>query len=284
MNNNIVSKFSINRYNSRVPKRLVGDYDACMVVPYGKKCYIWFTKVNEVCKCILLELDNNRQIEKFRTIRVRFHDDLCDGTVLYGILQSKNTVMLEEIFMYKGEDIMNKPFIHKLQKLKTIFTKELRDDDKNEISISMVPIYHTYEEVLQKQVFMNYDIYSIKYIQMRTTCMRIIRSKCLTELVKEKAIFEVHKTEYVELYELYVEYKGNMVFYDYAKINDIKCSKNMEKIFNISKNNCNNNPKVECIYVRSLGGWMPIKVVENKTVTSKNDLNMIIKRAIYSVV
>jgi hypothetical protein len=267
-----------------MPKRLVGDYDACMVVPYGKKCYIWFTKVKDVCKCILLEVDNNRQIETFRILRVRFHDDLCDGTVLYGILQSKNTVMLEDIFMYKGEDVMNKPFIHKLQKLKNIFTKELREDEKNEIYISMIPIYHTYEEVLLKQVFMKYDIYSIKYIQMRTTSMRIITSKYHKELIKEKAIFEVREKDEVELYELYVEHNGAMVFYDYAKINDIKCSKNMEKIFNRSKNDCTNNQKMECIYVRSLGGWMPIKLVENKRITSKNDLNMILKRTIYNVV
>ena len=45
--------------------RLLFDtYDACIAIPYGKKCLLWIRKIEDNEYCFFCELDNKKNIVK----------------------------------------------------------------------------------------------------------------------------------------------------------------------------------------------------------------------------
>ena len=66
----------------------VYNYDLALIVPYGKKCFAWFTIFNHKAVCILIELDNTnkREIRNVKMINTCFSASLCYGTIIYGTL------------------------------------------------------------------------------------------------------------------------------------------------------------------------------------------------------
>ena len=81
-------------------------YNVCLAIPIGKKCYIWFTFLENKDVCYLFELNREKKIIKARIIDIPFDSKLSLGTVLYGTLWENNDdvnwFVIEDIMYFQG--------------------------------------------------------------------------------------------------------------------------------------------------------------------------------------
>lgn len=250
-----VDAFPLNEINSKKSYKLRQEYDACMLIPYGRKGYVWFTYENGEEKSVLIEVNVKREIVKEKNILLSFCRMLSKGTILFGVIQNKNFIV-EDILYYKGSNVMYSSYIKKIQIMNEFFKKELKNVEESEMNINIVNIVHTYEEALKIINKINYDIYSIKYIQMYSNSSLVRVTKDIPEFKKRSAVFWVRIAKGSELYELYVENKraSGKKFYGYACINDLYTSKLVENAFLPGEKS---ELKMECEYNKSVKGWVP---------------------------
>ncbi len=258
-----LSKHTHNHNNS-----LIGNYDACVFIPYGPKCYIWFTTIDNDSKCILITIQKDRTISNASVIKMRFHNDLAlgNGTIFYCVKTSERNLVIEDILMYKGKD-MQTPFIQKLQAYKTFFSKEYQYDTYNQVNISLAWIRNNIKD---EDVFLKipYDVYALKYYTLSSNKYRVILSKNDTENSKIKYTFIVKKKDKCELYELYILNKDNKpIIYDYALINDLITSKKMKDAF---ENKKEDTLIFKCIYNKKYKGWVPMNIVNHSNIRISN--------------
>jgi hypothetical protein len=114
-------------YETFVHKK-VFDANVVLAIPAGKKCFAWFTTKNEKNVCYILELGENKQIEKYHMVTACFHESLSIGTILYGTLffhEKRRFFAMEDVMNYKGKNVVMLPYIEKLKLFETMFTADL---------------------------------------------------------------------------------------------------------------------------------------------------------------
>lgn len=237
---------------------LTGKYDACQVIPYGRKCYIWFTYIKFEPACVVLELGPKGALENLKVTKYRFHESLCCGvgTLLYGTLKNENTVVVEDIYYFEDENVQKKVYGEKLKLFKLLFTKRLKMSPLNDYNIILALIKHTYEEVLESVNKLDYDIYGLRYFAMNATNTRVELSKHNVNLVKKTAYFYVKYSGKSELYELYSEDNGEKKIYDNACVNEITVSTKLKEMF---KDHKDEMLLVSCVYNKQTKSWIPFK-------------------------
>ena len=109
----IISQFPQNmklcyeNFNHNKVKIITGD--VYLAIPYGKKCFAWFTMHNGLEVCFVLELNASRQISRVKIYNCVFQPDLVFGTIVFGTMfntgPSIQCFTVEDIFWYKGVDI-----------------------------------------------------------------------------------------------------------------------------------------------------------------------------------
>ena len=253
-------------------KILLNNYDACIAIPYGKKCLIWIRKIENNEYCFICELNSDKKIVKIEKKLLSFNNELVNkqGTILYCTINSKNNkskIILEDIYYYKGRNVIEINFKSKLYIYKSLFEEDINSCIYNDIDIRLVEIKHTYEELIFNLLNIPYDIYSIKYVDMKSNRIKTIISKNIPELNKVKLNFIVYKVLKCEYYELYVLDGYEEILYDKLYVKTLEQSKLLEAIFNDK-----NNEKViiECIYDKKKG-WIPNKLA-NRNVARLNDI------------
>lgn len=249
---------------------LLNSYDACIVIPYGRKVIVWFKMINNNPTCILCELSSEKKIMNYSIKLMAFNKELCKniGTIFYGVIIKKNNIIIEDIYYYKGLNISEKSYKYKFEQYKNFFCSEFENIKYNELDISLAIIKHKYEEVKENVINIPYDIYSVKLIRLNTNNSKIIVSKNNTELRKIKLIFNVKKTNKCELYELYVVDNNKDILYDYLAINNLKNSIWMKNIFK----DVNSYIAIECAYDKKIG-WIPLNVnTSNKYIAKLSDV------------
>ena len=250
------------------PKFLNENYDACICVPYGRKCFLWFACINEEEQCVVMELNSHKEVVKRTTKKVRFHIDLAsrNGTVFFGVMKNDKEIIIEDILHYKGESLKNARYLTKIEKMDNFFKRELKKDPRNEIDIKLAVMKHTYDEVIDSLLDIPYDIYSLKYINMSCNSVRTTVAKTTPELNKRHGNFVVRSVDSNELYELYTECGNQKVYYGIAIINDLYTSKMMKDVFsqtNIEKD-------MVCVYTTRLKGWIPVREMNKKRENRRN--------------
>ena len=84
------TKFS---YDTILHNNQIADY--YLIIPKGKKNVIWFTYYKENNLCLVLELNNNKNISKIYSIKYCFTNEVAFNTILYGtFVINKNTSFL----------------------------------------------------------------------------------------------------------------------------------------------------------------------------------------------
>lgn len=255
----------VNRYKQY--NNLTENYDACMFIPYGPKCYLWFTQINYDSKCILIDINKDRTLSNPTVTTLRFNNDLTTtnrGTILYCVKNDKTNIIVEDIIFYKGK-FVNYTFKEKLQLFRDFFCKDYKQDFLNEYNISLAWIRNNAnDEYISQKI--PYDIYSTKYFSLKSNNCRIVLSKNDNTFNKIKHTFIIKKTDKCELYELYILNKDNKpIFYDYALINDLYNSKKLKLLFEE-----NNELIYKCFYNRTYKAWVPDEIIKNKSVRISN--------------
>ena len=116
------------------------NFDICSAIPCGKKCFAWFTHLQNKNVCFILELSNNKNINDIKIVNCVFNNDLVYGdfgTIFYGTLfqyyhctKSNKSLecffTIEDIFYYKGENVANYNWMNKLNLLMNIFKNDVK--------------------------------------------------------------------------------------------------------------------------------------------------------------
>lgn len=241
----------------------------CMLIPYGIKCYVWFTKYHNENVCLLLELFN-KKINKIYRIGLHYHSSLCNekGTILYGTIFMNYTyklkmISVEDIF-YKNKFIKN-TFEDRLEIIFKLFKEEKIKSKKIMIGF---PIITTVEKVIP------IDDYKVQFCQYRDgeTIMKIPFKDFEKKIKNDNSIFIVRCSTQNEIYDLFDD-SGN--FIDIAFIPNYETSVMMNKIFK-SMTTCLEDYeesddeeeitiieelKMECQFHEKFKKWVPIKIV-----------------------
>lgn len=265
MEKKIISEIPKEMLNKK--NRLLFDtYDACIAIPYGKKCLLWIREIEDKEYCFFCELDSEKKIVKVEKKLISFNSDLVGGigTILYCTInnrkdkKNKMSIIVEDIYYYKGDNKIECTFKNKLAIYKKLFYEDINKSDYDELYIKLVEIRHTFDEIKFNLLNIPYDIYSIKYVEMKSNRVRMIVSKNIPELCKVKLNFIVYRLPKCEYYELYVLDNNKEILYDKLYVKTIEQSKLMENMFSD-----NSRVILECFYDKKKG-WVPNKKTSNR--------------------
>lgn len=165
-------KFS---YERSTHKKVLSDI--FVIIPKGKKYFVWFTHRNRKNICIFLEIGYQNKIMNVFYRHVSFDDVLSYGTIFYGTLfrtkrdasscQNNSEIFsVEDIFYYKGDDISEYIYEQKLKVIKNIFDTKLRYNIsffKNGVVFGLPVITTNFVDALDKAEKLPYSVYSIQY-------------------------------------------------------------------------------------------------------------------------
>ena len=168
-------KFS---YEKSTHKKVLSDL--YVIIPKGRKYFVWFTHHDRKNVCLFLEICNRtRNIVNIFYRYVSFHDTLSYGTIFYGTLfsQSQDEIFsVENIYYYKGQNIQDHTYESKLKIIKDIFDTGLRYNtrfqfhpSKKSVVFGIPVIATSFEEAFKIAEKLPYAVYSIQYRYIKTT-------------------------------------------------------------------------------------------------------------------
>ena len=151
-----------------ITHKKVYNSDIILVIPEGKKCFAWFTYINDKPSCLIMELEGDKNIVDIKHVNACFSNELSYGTIFYGTLfnhLSNRFFTIEDIFSYKDELIERKEWIYKMEKIKKILKYDLKQVSyNNSFVIFGLPITcRTNDELENKLQNVKYKINSIQY-------------------------------------------------------------------------------------------------------------------------
>tara|TARA_B110000967_G_C18892715_1_gene568469 strand:- start:322 stop:1272 length:951 start_codon:yes stop_codon:yes gene_type:complete len=279
----------------------VFKYDYCLAIPQGKKCFMWFTYLNDKNVCLLVEHNRNNEIERISIEMCQYLPELSLGTIFYGtIIHYNNSKFFscEDIIYYKGYNIFKHNFKRKLSILNVIFDQELNQSPytKNEIVIAIPIISHDKNSIMDEIKFLPYQIYNIQYrVNNNNYVLNTIYNQNRNKL--PRLTFTIKPRIKSDIYELYCYSHPKQTFHDLAFIPDYKTSVYMNSIFrNIKENrsldsleesdddeefqninddkfvHINKTANVMCEYNYRFKKWVPIKVSNDRRIATQKDI------------
>tara|TARA_Y100000389_G_scaffold205015_1_gene261995 strand:+ start:2582 stop:3541 length:960 start_codon:yes stop_codon:yes gene_type:complete len=294
INENIITK------KSNTHKKYIYNSDLYLIIPKGKKCFVWFTYFKHNNVCLLCDLDKSNKITKFTLIKSCFDSTLSlgTGTILYGTSLTYNNTSVfstENIFYFKGKNISDLKYNKKLQNINELYNNYIKLINYNNIfTVFVIPyIKIDFESALKYCEESIIPIYSIQ-------CRHIKNNYTNSYLIKENKdlIFKVKPSIKDDTYELYChDSNNNELFFDYALIQDYKTSILMNKLFRNIKENDNLDLLIEsddedefenvdedkyvdmkkelnmrCKYNSTFNKWKPVYVVESNNLAKLNNI------------
>ena len=162
-------KFS---YEKSTHKKVLSDL--YVIIPKGRKYFVWFTHHDRKNICLFLEICNRtHNILNIFFRHVSFHDVLSYGTIFYGTLfrQGQDDVFsVENIYYYKGQNIQGYAYESKLKIIKDIFDTGLQYNTRFQFHPSQkgvvfgIPVIATsFDEAIRVAGKLPYAVYSIQY-------------------------------------------------------------------------------------------------------------------------
>ena len=175
---NILSEFpNIKLSYENIIYKKVSTVDYFVAIPEGKKCFAWFTFIDDKSVCLIMELTDKKQIIDIKIINACFSTELSYGTILYGTLfyiSQSNFFSIEDIFRYKGSDLERINWGEKLIKINTMLNKDLKQMSYNNsfVVFGLPLMSKTNEELNEKIENININIninakYKIAAIQFK---------------------------------------------------------------------------------------------------------------------
>ena len=151
-----------------ITHKKVYNSDMILVIPDGKKCFAWFTYINDKPSCLVMELAGDKNINDIKHVNACFSNELSYGTILYGTLFThlgNRFFTIEDIFSYRDELIERKDWIYKIEKIQKILKYDLKQVSYNNsfVIFGLPIICRTNDELENKLQNVKYKINSIQY-------------------------------------------------------------------------------------------------------------------------
>jgi hypothetical protein len=262
-------------YENITHKKVYSDF--VLAVPDGKKYFAWFTVINKLNICYILELRENKQILDIQIVNCCFDTSLSYGTIFYGTIfnQLNNSFFaIEDIFLYKGKDVSKHLWIQKLELFKIIMNNDIKQIAYNKSFVVFgLPIIKNNLDDLIKEIdkitykisciqFRNYnnknvsqyfEYKNIKNINIDISSSSSNKSVGLhleikkptsfnqsKQITKREIVFQVSPDIQNDIYYLYCYDNDNaLIYYNIAYIPNFKSSVFMNKLFRNIKENDN---------------------------------------------
>ena len=236
----------------------------CMFIPYGIKCYVWFTKYQNENVCFVLEIFN-KKVNRVYRVGLHYHSSLCNesGTILYGTIfmnyEHKLKMISVEDIHYKNR-IVSIPFTERIEMIYQLFKEGKIRSKKVMIGFPIMT-----------NIMTKITDYKVQYCQYRDgdTIIKIPFKIFEKKQKNDNAIFWVHKSSQNEIYELF----NDTQYVDIACIPDYTTSQLMNKVFHKIMNldayeesddeeesNDITKVKMECKFHEKFQKWVPIKI------------------------
>jgi hypothetical protein len=272
--------------------------DFYMVIPRGKKAFVWFTYWLDKNVCFVLILNDKNNICDVTSYPACFDSKLSLNTVIYGTLfsninNSNNAIThfsCEQLFYYKGISTNNNTLIRNLNIFRDMFESDIKQVAyTTDFLILGMPIIKTnYEQALACINGLSYNIRGIAFYSINNNSTLGIYK--INGAILPKAIFKVKPLLGADIYELYCVDKSQseLKLYGIAMIPSYKCSVMMNSLFRNIKENINldlleesdeedeyeNNDEdkyvdlnksynMRCTYNKKFKKWLPVEVVDD---------------------
>ena len=248
-----------------------------LLIPYGIKSFLWFTKQNGECMCLVIEM-MKKKIHRMYRIQCYFDYSFCEGsgTILSGTIFMNYTLKMkmytiENVYFFKGKNVQTQSFYNRLLFIK----KTLKGNIKSQtISIGVANI--TFYEGTGLEEFLKNVCYKTHYIQchINNDIINTDYKKDFKEIC-EDCVFWIKRIQY-EIYHLY-DIKDKS-FQGIACIPNYNTSKLMEGLFVNIKQNLTLDSleesddeeedipeekeiKMKCVYHEKFKMWVPIEPI-----------------------
>ena len=148
--------------------------DVCVLIPRGKKQFLWFTYMDVRNVCLIVDYTRNYNgsitIQNMTQYVCVFDESLSmgNGTIINGVLTTRQKTPFftcEEILYYKGSCILHKQQEVKLAKMADLFHKNIKQDILTPKSIVVCSPFVTnnVEDAIEKIKTLDYPIFAIQF-------------------------------------------------------------------------------------------------------------------------
>ena len=148
--------------------------DVCVLIPRGKKQFLWFTYMDVRNVCLIVDYKRNYNgsitIHNMTQCVCVFDESLSmgNGTIINGVLTTRQKTPFftcEEILYYKGSCILHKQQEVKLAKMADLFHKNIKQDILTPKSIVVCSPFVTsnVEDAIEKIKTLDYPIFAIQF-------------------------------------------------------------------------------------------------------------------------
>lgn len=110
----------------------VAKYDYIYGIPNGIENFLWFTKIDNINYCILIDkkvIDKKTDTFYLKCYQTCVSDDLFLGTLLYGYFfktEERPSFIVEDIFYYKSNKLNNYNNLKRIKVLTELFTDNIK--------------------------------------------------------------------------------------------------------------------------------------------------------------
>lgn len=222
-----------------------------ILIPRGKKCFIYFTYYNDK-PCVMLYNKDKKYMKRLYTC---FDEDLSVGTIIYGTL-IKNTFIGEYLCMYKGKKLQHN--LNNYNILQGLLSTDIKNTS-NTLQIKLPFMCNTKSILYYTNI--SYTVYGILEYGHRFN-IYIIQDMLANFIIKKDDLIQYK----------YNLYDNKSKYHTKAYINDIKTTFLVDTIFKKRKNYKNieysedegddededvSNRYVTCIYIPQIKKWKP---------------------------
>ena len=242
---NIINKFPNIKpfYEKNLHKKVNKLTNLYVIIPKGRKYFVWFTKYKGSNVCMLLLYNKKtRRIDEIEIKTCSFNGVLTSGvgTILYGTLITIDKYLflnVESIYYYKGYNLFNENEYTKLNYLENFINKDVKQRfyGKNSLVLGLSIISESYEEIKQ---FLNKVSFTVYCIQHRNwNYCRCYYNERIVNTETKSATFKVKASIKTDIYMLYCMNNNELEYHSSVSIPTYKLSVYMNSLFrNIREN------------------------------------------------
>jgi hypothetical protein len=224
-------------------KKVSHNYNICIGIPHGLKCYAWFTFFGEEDVCFIMEINKERKINKVSYIALDNTkiQPLSIGTIFYGTFIDEQFV-IEDVFFYKGLPLQGLYYGEKLGFLEKFFTV---DNTETYIGFHLPIMWGVYNNTEYECTYYIPSEYSDKYL------IHHIQYRCLSTIAPYLNVYPVKKgfgqpiQQLYEIPEIHIPYRGDFSKPQYKQITIFKVTADLQ--FDIYNLFCYGRNKT-CVY------------------------------------
>ena len=283
-------------YEKNLHKKVDNNNRLYVLIPKGKKYFVWFTKYNGENVCMVLNYNKkHKRVDNVEIKRCYFNKILTSGkgTIFYGTLlkiNDYNFFNVENIFYYKGYDLRDYDEINKWEYLEDIMRNDIirKIYDRRSLILGLSIVSNNYNNIKTMCKSVSFNVYAIQHRNFKKNYCYY--NERINNTFESYAVFKVNATLDDDMYDLFT----NKGFHGKANIPDYKTSVFMNSLFrNIKENDDldllemsddedefedvsidkfllkNKTYNIKCVYNSKYKSWVPLELSNEPIINSE---------------